>query len=197
MEERSLLQVLEQFFQNTAAREALLICFSTSALDIMLGILASIRVKRLSSKVSAQGFIRKGATYIVLFYIAFVAAILDAAILFKGATGVVILTEILSVLELLHVLGVRGLDKWLLLISKETLQEKARKYGIFEDDELVYQHAKDHRTKGSVAGPIHGKRSRVHRADAETPHTDPTVQPNAEPEPDPHNAASLSRERLP
>lgn len=197
MEERSLFQVLSQFFQDTAAREALMICFSTSALDIILGVLASIRAKKLSSKVSIQGFIRKGATYIVLLYIAFVAALLDAAILFKGATGVVILTEILSVLELLHVLGVRGLDKWLLMISKETLEEKSRKYGIFEGDELVYEQSKDHRTEGPVAGTVQRERSRDHRTDAETPRTDPTVQPNAEPEPDPHNAADLSRERLP
>lgn len=197
MEGQSPIQILDQFFRDTAAREALLICFSASTVDIILGVLASIRTKRLSSKISIQGFIQKGATYIVLFYIAFVAALLDAAILFKGATGVVILTETLSILELLHVLGVRGLDKWLLLISKETLKEKNRKYGIFENDELVYHQPKDHRTERTMAGTIHRERRSHHRRNTETPCTDPTIQPNTEPEPDPHNTTDLPRERLP
>jgi len=98
--------------------------------DVLLGILASIKQKRLSSHIAINGIIRKLASLIFVMFFGLIVHALELDAFYPILIFGMILSEIQSVLELLYVLEIPFVASWIKLVANESIIKKLEGYGI-------------------------------------------------------------------
>ncbi len=100
------------------------------ACDVLLGVLASIKRKRLSSNIAIDGIIRKIASLIFVMLFGLIVKALELDTFYPILVIGMILTEIQSIIELLFVLEVPFVATWIKLVANESIMKKLEGYGI-------------------------------------------------------------------
>lgn len=108
----------------------LTIWFVSMGCDILLGILASIKQRRLSSSIAEKGILKKIATVIFVLFMGVIANALKMETIYPILIISMIIAELQSITELLYVLEVPWIDKWIQLVSNESIIKKMETYGI-------------------------------------------------------------------
>jgi len=98
--------------------------------DVLLGILASIKQKRLSSHIAINGIIRKLASLVFVMFFGLIVHGLELDVFYPILLFGMILSEIQSVLELLYVLEIPFVASWIKLVANESIIKKLESYGI-------------------------------------------------------------------
>ena len=100
------------------------------ACDVSLGILASIKQRRLSSNVAINGIIRKLASLVFVMLFGLIVNALELDVFYPVLVFGMILSEVQSILELLYVLEIPFVASWIKLVAKESIIKKLEGYGI-------------------------------------------------------------------
>jgi len=100
------------------------------ACDVSLGILASIKQRRLSSNVAINGIIRKLASLIFVMLFGLIVNALELDVFYPVLVFGMILSEVQSILELLYVLEIPFVASWIKLVANESIIKKLEGYGI-------------------------------------------------------------------
>ena len=98
--------------------------------DVLLGILASIKQKRLSSHIAINGIIRKLASLVFVMFFGLIVHALELDVFYPILLFGMILSEVQSVLELLYVLEIPFVASWIKLVANESIIKKLEGYGI-------------------------------------------------------------------
>ena len=98
--------------------------------DVLLGILASIKQKRLSSHIAINGIIRKLASLVFVMFFGLIVHALELDVFYPILIFGMILSEVQSVLELLYVLEIPFVASWIRLVANESIIKKLEGYGI-------------------------------------------------------------------
>jgi len=108
----------------------LTIWFISMGCDVLLGILASIKQKRLSSSIAEKGILKKIASVIFVMFMGIIANVLEMETIYPILIIGMIIAELQSITELLYVLEVPWVDKWIKLVANESIIKKMESYGI-------------------------------------------------------------------
>jgi len=100
------------------------------ACDVSLGILASIKQRRLSSNVAINGIIRKLASLVFVMLFGLIVNALELDVFYPVLVFGMILSEVQSILELLYVLEIPFVASWIKLVANESIIKKLEGYGI-------------------------------------------------------------------
>jgi len=100
------------------------------ACDVSLGILASIKQRRLSSNVAINGIIRKLASLVFVMLFGLIVNALELDVFYPVLVFGMILSEVQSILELLYVLEIPFVASWIKLVANESIIKKLESYGI-------------------------------------------------------------------
>jgi len=100
------------------------------ACDVLLGILASIKQRRLSSNVAINGIIRKLASLVFVMLFGLIVNALELDVFYPVLVFGMILSEVQSILELLYVLEIPFVASWIKLVANESIIKKLEGYGI-------------------------------------------------------------------
>jgi len=98
--------------------------------DVLLGILASIKQRRLSSNIAINGIVRKLASLIFVMLFGLIVNALELDVFYPVLLFGMILAEVQSILELLYVLEVPFVASWIKLVANESIIKKLEGYGI-------------------------------------------------------------------
>jgi len=108
----------------------LTIWFISMGCDVLLGILASIKQKRLSSSIAEKGILKKIASVIFVMFMGVIANVLEMETIYPILIIGMIIAELQSITELLYVLEVPWVDKWIKLVANESIIKKMEAYGV-------------------------------------------------------------------
>ena len=100
------------------------------ACDVSLGILASIKQRRLSSNVAINGIIRKLASLVFVMLFGLIVNALELDVFYPVLVFGMILSEVQSILELLYILEIPFVASWIKLVANESIIKKLEGYGI-------------------------------------------------------------------
>jgi len=100
------------------------------ACDVSLGILASIKQRRLSSNVAINGIIRKLASLVFVMLFGLIVNALELDVFYPVLVFGMILSEVQSILELLYILEIPFVASWIKLVANESIIKKLESYGI-------------------------------------------------------------------
>jgi toxin secretion/phage lysis holin len=100
------------------------------ACDVSLGILASIKQRRLLSNVAINGIIRKLASLVFVMLFGLIVNALELDVFYPVLVFGMILSEVQSILELLYVLEIPFVASWIKLVANESIIKKLEGYGI-------------------------------------------------------------------
>jgi len=98
--------------------------------DVLLGILASIKQKRLSSHIAINGIIRKLASLIFAMFFGLIVNALDLDVFYPVLIFGMILSEVQSIVELLYILEIPFVAAWIKMVANESIIKKLESYGI-------------------------------------------------------------------
>ena len=98
--------------------------------DVLLGILASIKQKRLSSHIAINGIIRKLASLIFAVFFGLIVNALDLDVFYPVLIFGMILSEVQSIVELLYILEIPFVAAWIKMVANESIIKKLESYGI-------------------------------------------------------------------
>jgi toxin secretion/phage lysis holin len=98
--------------------------------DVLLGILASIKQRRLSSNIAINGIVRKLASLVFVMLFGLIVNALELDVFYPVLLFGMILSEIQSIVELLYVLEVPFVEAWIKMVASESIIKKLKSYGI-------------------------------------------------------------------
>jgi phage-related holin len=123
-----MIETIRTLLNEETTRILLTVWLATMGCDVVLGILASIRYRRISSHIAMNGIIQKLAAITLAVFIGIVCAALNIKYIFWGIVGTLAAAELQSVLELLHILDIKIADRWIKLVSDHIITEKVERY---------------------------------------------------------------------
>jgi toxin secretion/phage lysis holin len=100
------------------------------ACDVLLGILASIKQRRLSSNIASNGIIRKLASFVFVMLFGLIVKALELDVFYPVLVFGMILSEVQSIVELLYVLEIPFVASWIKMVANESIIKKLEGYGI-------------------------------------------------------------------
>jgi toxin secretion/phage lysis holin len=124
------LSLLWEIHQKEYHKLLITVWLITMLCDIVLGALASIKQRRLSSNIAINGIIRKLASLVFVMFFGLIANALDLEVFYPVLLFGMILSEIQSIIELLYVLEVPFVDAWIKMVASESIIKKLEGYGI-------------------------------------------------------------------
>ena len=133
-------------------RKLVLILAICMVFDIIFGMIASIVYKRMMSNIAATGIARKISSILFVVLLGIIAKELDLVPFFTFTLIALCLAELQSIAELLYILKVPYVDRWIKLVAREGMFEKINRYELKGHD--VQPTAKrSHRTKTHESDP--------------------------------------------
>jgi toxin secretion/phage lysis holin len=116
--------------QNEYHKLLITVWLIAMACDVLLGILASIKQKRLSSHIAINGIVKKLASLVFVMLFGLIVNALELDVFYPILIFGMILSEVQSVLELLYVLEIPFVASWIKLVANESIIKKLEGYGI-------------------------------------------------------------------
>jgi toxin secretion/phage lysis holin len=124
------LVLLWAIHQNEYHKLLITVWIIAMACDVLLGILASIKQRRLSSNIAINGIIRKLASLVFVMLFGLIVKALELDVFYPILIFGMILSEVQSILELLYVLEIPFVASWIKMVANESIIKKLEGYGI-------------------------------------------------------------------
>jgi toxin secretion/phage lysis holin len=124
------LVLLWEIHQNEYHKLLITVWIIAMACDVLLGILASIKQRRLSSNIASNGIIRKLASFVFVMLFGLIVKALELDAFYPVLVFGMILSEVQSILELLYVLEIPFVAAWIKMVANESIIKKLEGYGI-------------------------------------------------------------------